>query len=260
MGRWYKGEVILEEGKVWKKSPNEKYWVSEYGDIVNAETGYKLQPTLLKSGYFVVGTQITGDINLHRVVYITFMGAIPDGLQINHIDGNKANNHISNLEVCTPAENTRHAYATGLANGKCGSENSGAKVTEDDVLLIYALIKTGATNDDIAGKVGLHPRYISLIRHGRRWSHLFKEQQMSKIKSVGTLPFPLAKCVYIYNKCLLSSASQDALAQELGIDGSTVSRIRTGQTWKRLREFYNLPDSTYDWRAMRKSLELKTDV
>lgn len=259
MGRWYKGEVRLSNDRLWVLTSNLKYWVSEYGDVVNAESGYVLKPTLSESGYLVVGKQITGDVGLHRVVYTAFLGEIPDGLQINHIDGNKANNHLSNLEVCTPSENTKHAYDNKLAKGKDGQTNSQAKVTEDDVIMLYSLIKCGLTNDDIAEKLGLHPRYISLVRHGRRWKKLFNREGMIKIKSVGSLPYPIPTCVHIYNTCILSDKSQDVLAEELEIDASTVSRIRTGKTWKSLRKFFNLPENTLNWKTRREELEVSYD-
>lgn len=46
---------------------------------------------------------------IHRLVYITFKGEIPEGYEINHIDHNKNNNRLSNLEVVTHEENIRKA-------------------------------------------------------------------------------------------------------------------------------------------------------
>ncbi|MBR5795607.1 MAG: HNH endonuclease, partial [Erysipelotrichaceae bacterium] len=43
--------------------------------------------------------------------------------QVNHIDGDKSNNHISNLEWCTPRENLIHAEASGLRNHPSGKED-----------------------------------------------------------------------------------------------------------------------------------------
>lgn len=250
MARWKENqyEYTLDPNLIWKKSPNGQYWVSENGDVYVINTGYKLNVKPCKrSGYYKIGRD-TGFSSLHRLVYSSFVGDIPEGMQINHIDGNKANNHISNLEVCTPSENVRHAYELGLASGHCGEANGNAKVTEEDVRQMYGLFKLGYSNKDVGDIYGLSDRYISLVRHGHRWKELWEELGMYRTPSLGRLPFTLSKCVYIYNKCLLSGKPQDVLAKELGIDSSTVSRIRTGATWKAFRQFFGVPERTLDWK------------
>ncbi len=52
--------------------------------------------------------------SLHRLVFTEFKHEIPKGMVINHIDGDKSNNAIDNLECITHSENIIHAYATGL--------------------------------------------------------------------------------------------------------------------------------------------------
>jgi hypothetical protein len=49
-----------------------------------------------------------------RAVAITFLGDPPEGFTVNHIDGNRLNNHIDNLEWLSLADNIRHGFATGL--------------------------------------------------------------------------------------------------------------------------------------------------
>lgn len=51
---------------------------------------------------------------VHRLVADSFYDGEHDGLDVNHIDGNKTNNHISNLEFCTRSENLNHAFQHGL--------------------------------------------------------------------------------------------------------------------------------------------------
>lgn len=62
-------------------------------------------------------------VKVHRLVALAFIPTIEGKTQVNHIDGNKQNNHVSNLEWCDNAENQTHAYATGLAKPMCGDDN-----------------------------------------------------------------------------------------------------------------------------------------
>lgn len=78
-------------------------------------------------------------IHVHRLVAIAFYGAPPEGKVVNHKDGNKANNSLSNLEYVTPSENTKHAYATGLARGKKGESNPMAVLNADTAAAIRLL-------------------------------------------------------------------------------------------------------------------------
>ncbi len=51
---------------------------------------------------------------IHRLIALTFIPNLEEKLVVNHIDGNKKNNDISNLEWCTHKENTQHAIRLGL--------------------------------------------------------------------------------------------------------------------------------------------------
>lgn len=51
---------------------------------------------------------------VHRIVAAAFIGPLPDGKEVNHIDGDKGNNGVANLEYVTRSQNMIHAYDTGL--------------------------------------------------------------------------------------------------------------------------------------------------
>lgn len=69
---------------------------------------------------------------VHRLVALKFLGE-PNGLHVNHKDGNKLNNSIQNLEYVTRAGNAEHAHATGLINAS-GEANGRAIMTKEKVL------------------------------------------------------------------------------------------------------------------------------
>ena len=79
-----------------------------------------------------------GGVNkgVHQWVYLTFVGDIPEGMQVNHIDENKHNNRLDNLNLMTPKENIR--WGTGIARkaeahrGMKHSEKSRKKMSIKD--------------------------------------------------------------------------------------------------------------------------------
>lgn len=87
-----------------------------------------LKPALSKKGYLRVllsNDKKTKNISIHRLVASAFVQNL-DNLkfnQVNHIDGNKLNNHYQNLEWCDIGHNNRHARKTGLNVTKVGKEN-----------------------------------------------------------------------------------------------------------------------------------------
>lgn len=117
-----------------------RFEISTYGRLKNTKTQYIYKPNVLNSGYCSVRTT-TGKRNnkihilIHKAVAYTFLenpNCLPE---VNHKDGNKANNHVDNLEWCTSHENQQHKYDIGLFDkNKIKGENNGAsKLTWDDV-------------------------------------------------------------------------------------------------------------------------------
>lgn len=85
------------------------YEVSNLGNVRNRKTGRILKPRLnKKDGYGRVA--LNGkDRYVHRLVAGTFMDGDHDGFEVNHIDGNKWNNNLANLEWCNRKDNLGHA-------------------------------------------------------------------------------------------------------------------------------------------------------
>lgn len=92
------------------------YEVSDEGRIRNVKTGRVLKKTRTSKGYEQVSLRKDKQqhvLRVHRLIADTFYGE-HDDLDVNHIDGDKLNNKLSNLEFCTRKENINHAFRTGL--------------------------------------------------------------------------------------------------------------------------------------------------
>ena len=90
------------------------FGVNKYGQIYNKKTKRCSIGNLLPSGYRQISLSQIGlpkkHFYVHRFVFECIEGDIPNGMQINHIDSNRQNNCINNLELVTSSENVKHAH------------------------------------------------------------------------------------------------------------------------------------------------------
>lgn len=104
--------------EIWKDMKNFKgfYKISNEGQIKNKKNKI-LKTSINHNGYIVVYLYKDGKKyakKVHRLVAETFITKIEGKNQVNHIDGNKRNNNVNNLEWCTQSENIKHAYKNNL--------------------------------------------------------------------------------------------------------------------------------------------------
>lgn len=148
-----------------------EYLVYRDGRIFSKARGRFLKPTLGKgkSKYLVV--KIPNRIKVHRLVAMLFIPNPENKPEVNHKDGNKMNNHVSNLEWSTKQENMKHSYLNKLHNNS--GENSGrSKLTAIDVSIIRDCIADNFKNVSIAKYFKVDPSTICDIKSGKSWSSL----------------------------------------------------------------------------------------
>ena len=131
-----------------------------------------------KDGYKRVS--LTGEdkrrkpIIVHRVLAQHFIPNPLNKPQVNHEDGVKSNNSLSNLSWCTLSENRQHAYNTGLQNSdsRKGAKCNFSTLDDTKVLEIKKLLKDGLTQTKIAELYNITASTISYIHRGLTWKHL----------------------------------------------------------------------------------------
>jgi len=124
--------------------------------------------------FLLVNLDVRKNIQAHRLIYESFMGPIPAGMQINHRNGVKNDNRLENLEVVSASENKLHAIhvlgkKTYLIPSQ-GELNGRAKLTEAQLPEIFRLRSLGWSQQRIADKFGINQTNISRVLRGISWN------------------------------------------------------------------------------------------
>lgn len=95
------------------------YTITDNGEVFSTKRGgrHRMRTHKSKYGYLHLSLSCGERLitkKIHALVALAFIGPRQPGMQINHIDGNKTNNHVSNLEYVTRQQNHTHALANGL--------------------------------------------------------------------------------------------------------------------------------------------------
>lgn len=109
---------------------------------------------------------------IHRLVAAAFIDNPGNLPQVNHLDGDKANNQIENLEWCTGSDNCRHAIDSALYQPARGESSGAAKLTESDVREIRRLAESGVMHKDIAVLFCVERQAVTKIASRQRWAHI----------------------------------------------------------------------------------------
>lgn len=161
---------VTETGEVWSK----KY---HRGHNPNCELK-QLKSYKINKGYLMVNLTID-EKKIHKLVH-RLVGEVfilnPENYsQINHIDGDKLNNHVSNLEWCTASYNIKHSFEIGLNKPSYikGEKHGCSKLTNEQVLEIRELYSTkNYSQRQLGKKFGVALGLINNIINRKNWKHL----------------------------------------------------------------------------------------
>jgi len=157
-----------ERVKIYEGKYNGKEVIQNYKERI-------LTPRLGNKGYLGVHLYNNGmkTFSLHRLVALAFIPNPSGERTINHIDGNKLNNDLSNLEWMSVKENLQHAHSNGLINHSIGEDHYISKLSEDDVRSIRKYSNEFKVSQKLLGKMYcVSAGSIQNIVERTTWKHI----------------------------------------------------------------------------------------
>ena len=157
--------------------------ISDTGELMNDKTNTIYKQTIMPTGYKAVCVSLGSRkdkklFRIHKCVAETFLDNSKELKEINHIDGNKCNNNVSNLEWCTHSENIEHAYKNGLIDISkvSGEKCKWSKLKSKDVEFIRYKYKPFDLQYGIralARMFNVSKGAIEYIVHNKSWKNNF---------------------------------------------------------------------------------------
>lgn len=204
------------------------YFVSSCGNVIG-KRGNILKGKTTWDGYKEVVLSDCGrrrSVRVHRLVMECFVGECPDGLQVNHKDGNKFNNHIDNLEYVTNVENSHHAYRTGLHK-----TNTLTKLSYIDFHRMLEMYNSGFYYSEICEYFDLDVRndYLGEVLSGRKLKSLTGFEEDMRIKGKTQSKKYSNDVIDQIKQMRREGSSYEEIKSIIGMSIAQISRILNGK-------------------------------
>lgn len=148
-----------------------RYEVNDEGQVRRTSDGYVLRPHTVVGGYLRVtlsgGSQ--RNVLVHCLIAAAFLGPRPEGMEVDHVDGNTYNNKVSNLRYLTPSDNVRAAFASGRRRPARGEAHASARLTEG---MIHSIRRSSHSRAQLARTYGVNKTTIDRIINRKTWRHI----------------------------------------------------------------------------------------
>ena len=150
------------------------YEINNFGDVKT--TSGKKRKSYKTRKYFGVLLSKNGVKRhhpIHRLVAASFIGKCPENKEVNHIDCDRDNNYVGNLEYVTHQENVQHALDNGMYLDRIGEKNHASKLGKEDIEEIRMLYYIyGFSYKELSKIFCVNRQHIGAIINWKFWKHV----------------------------------------------------------------------------------------
>lgn len=219
-----------------------RYKIDVYGNVYDKKREIFLNRSEDYYGYFTVslrtkrnGKEKTRPILLHRLVATTFLPNEKNYPMVNHLDGNKQNPCVTNLEWCDARRNNKHAIEIGLR--RVGEDLPKSIITNAQARKVCELLQEGKAIKVVCKETGIKRSIVHNIKNGVSWKHISKDYDV-KASCQKRIDEKTARQICEY---LELGFKNKEIQKILSVTKKTILNIRDGNTWKYISCEYEFP-------------------
>lgn len=205
------------------------HYVTEEGKVISMFKGNEkeMKQRLNGDGYPIVSIREQKRAKVHRLVAEAFIPNPNQLPQVNHIDGIKTNNHVSNLEWVNNSQNQKHAWDIGLQKRRTPKN---AVFSPSEIQQIIDEYQTTETSQrKLAEKYDCSKTTIADILNGRYYNHDKTRASVSKEKTPQKLTFEQAEKIRAIWDA--EQPSYNSLGKRYGVNHKTIKKIIDGKSY-----------------------------
>ena len=209
------------------------YSVTTDGRVYSHISNKFLKPQIMANGYYTVtlcSAESRVSAYIHRLVAETYIDKPEHFNVVNHKDGDKCNNHLSNLEWTDYSGNLEHAYEIGL-------RSSERKHSDEFCSKVFAYLIDGWRQKDVADALGISVPVVKSLLTNPAYADIRSEFDLDKIPSRSNRVTP--ERVMMIASDLESGMSQNKIATKYNVAKSLVSQIKTRKKYATLTFDFN---------------------
>lgn len=190
-------------------------------------SNYKMRP----SGHHAVSLSVEGKASwvfVHRLIYMAFMGPIPDGHDVHHINEIKTDNHVGNLVAMSHSDHMTY-HSTSEKCPVRGERNSHNVLSREQVLEVVGLLDNSTlSQQEIAERYGVNARTVNCINTGTSWNWLTSRRSMPTISRRSRNLKLTDEDVASIKARVESGIHKRTVAQEYSVSEGHINRIVAG--------------------------------
>lgn len=233
--------------EIWARIPDyENYDVSNFGNVrsfAKNKNGTLLRKQLIggneNSRYHAVRLYDEGKWKneyVHRLVLQAFIGDPPEGYQTNHINGDKLDNRLENLEYVTPSENVKHSWKIGLrSNDHLIGNDYSRKLQDHEAAEIYRRLQKGERRLVLAEEFNVDPATITNIKRGYCYADVSGYTGLPIDQPLQGAQFSGRQAVSYYIR-MKRGESPTKLAKEAGVTPPVMYNLKAGRSYTKFTE------------------------